>query len=210
MENDKDYIWDIFISYRRNTAVEIWIEKYFYPELMRWLPEELPPNKEPSIFFDKRIKPGTKWPNELRRALKCTNLLIPVLNSPYFGSPWCLAELNTILERERCLELSCEEQTEGLIYPIVFADGKYFSEDIKNIQYRDMKKYASVADAFRDSKEFLGFESEVKQVAKDIAYMLDKSHPFDQNWPVVEPQSIKKNLNKLVIENPRFAIGGIE
>jgi len=207
MNSFKEYIYDIFISYRRHTPVEVWVERYFYPELMKWLPEELPPMRKLNVFFDKRIKPGEKWPAKLCQALRCSRLLLPVLSSPYFGSPWCISELHSIQAREHYLKLSCEYQTDGLIYPVVFSDGKYFPDNIKHIQHRDMKKWASTAEAFESSKDFLTFESEVKQIARDISLMLDKSPPYDPNWPIVEVEE-KLNDPAMSMQPPRFTTGG--
>jgi len=199
MKNISEYDWLVFISYKRNTAVEHWLEKFFYPELEQWLKEELPPHQKPKIFFDKKIPIGNQWPDELQNAIKSSCILIPILNSPYFSSPYCLAELDSMLERQKVLKLSSNEMCSGLIYPIVFGDGKYFRKDISKIQSRCMKKFASTAPAFKKSKKYLDFQNEVKKIAIDICKMLESIPPFDSSWTVLDmtPENIIHPATKM-------------
>lgn len=200
-----EYIYDLFISYRCDNAVEAWVEKYLYPDLFERLRDELP--YVPKIFCEKNTIKGEKRNDRSRDALKCSRMLLPVLTTPYFGCPFCIAELDTILAREECLGLGGIKLTGGLIYPVKFSDGDYFREDIRRIEQRNMKKWALHADAFKETRMYVGFQSEVQHIAEDVVLMIKKSPPFDPTWPVIEPGNRLSHPAESM-EVPRFVDGG--
>ncbi|MEL6833861.1 MAG: TIR domain-containing protein [Bacteroidota bacterium] len=187
MENLSGYEYQLFISYKRNTAAEIWLDSFFYPELKKWLMEELPPGFNLKIFYDKQEIPvGSHWPKRLQHALKSSCILMPIFTSPYFSSSYCKAELESMLRRQTILGLDEDDFLNRLVYPIVFADGEHFPKDISRMQKRSMKEYASNASAFRESKKYILFEDEVKSIAADIGKILKTIPPFDSKWEVAE------------------------
>lgn len=209
MNEINDYQYNIFLSYCRNGAAEIWVREFFEPKLKLWLPEVLPPGSLPRIFLDKDIPTGSNWPQNLRDAIKCSRILLPVLNSQYFASKWCLAELDSMLAREKLLKRKKEiKETDSLIYPVVFCDGVYFRADIKKMQLKDMKKYACTISAYTKSENFVEFEQAVKEISEEISEILNKTPPFDPSWPIVVPEpnipEVPKNDQKIPMDPPRI------
>lgn len=181
------YEHDVFISYNRGGAIEKWVELYFAPVLRDRLVSVLPAT--PAVFFDKTIKSGQKWPAVLQRALAGSRILIAVLDAPYFSSEWCLAELDTMLAREKQLGLSCRAQTDGLIYPVVVGDGDHFRADMAAIQRRDMKTLTHTTEAFRGSPKYIAFEADMMALTDELAKMVSRAPPFDPKWPrLTNPQ----------------------
>ncbi len=142
----EDYRYDIFISYLhtnpngREAATYTWVREYVHPELERWLPESVPRGHQTQVFLDDiNIKIGTEWPLVLQQALQTSRCLLAVLSRQYFSSKWCLAEWNTMLEREKLLGLRTREKPSGLIYPIIFSgEEEDFDEAAKTIQQKDL------------------------------------------------------------------------
>lgn len=131
----EDYIYDVFVSYRHKPPVLDWIRNHFFPLLEQWLPNAMPVEHETRIFIDwDEIEIGAAWPAKLRQALKQSRCVLAVWAPEYFRSEWCLAEWQTIRERERLLGLGTEQQPEGLIYPVVFFDGEHFPQEARNAQ----------------------------------------------------------------------------
>jgi len=143
---EQDYEYDIFISYRRRQPVMDWMRYHFYPMLNERLPDCLP--YTPNVFIDWNIETGAEWSAELSRALKRSRCLVAIWSAEYFRSAWCLAEWQTMRERERILGLRSESNPAGLIYAVRFSDGKYFPQEARSIQYRDLGKWNSKYQQF--------------------------------------------------------------
>ncbi len=190
------YQYDVFVSYRHKQPVLDWLKYNFYPLLERWLPECMPIDHEPKIFIDWSIETGSDWPTVLCQALKQSRCLLPIWSPQYFRSKWCLAELYTMLERERKLGLRTSKSPSGLIYPVIFADGEHFPDEIKNIQFRDLRKWNSHFPSFNKTTEIVYFEQEVQYLCNELALMI-RHAPGWKNWPVVTPNKTRKINVKL-------------
>jgi TIR domain len=188
----QDYIYDVFISYRRKSPAGEWVRNHFYPLLQQWLPEWL--DYEPQIFVDfDGIETGSTWPMDLSNALSSARYLVPIWNPTYFRSAWCMAELKTMMERERLLGLRSQSQPQGLIYPVVFADGDSFPEDVKSIQRRDFHQWNTPYLAFQKTEPFLEFDRAMQSLVQELAGLLQKVPPWQENWPILTP-SVDPNV----------------
>src|SRR5262245_48735271 len=108
------YRYDVFISYARRGNVPDWVQNHFKPMLERCLDDEL---GRAEVFLDATMESGTRWLPELRDALLCSRVLVPVLSAQYFLSSWCIAELQSFLLRETGREVN-----QTLVMPVRFAD----------------------------------------------------------------------------------------
>jgi hypothetical protein len=65
MEMEQDYIYDIFLSYRRRPPVGDWVKYHFYPLLSKWLNQAMPRDTNgliyPVVFSD-----GEHFPPEAK------------------------------------------------------------------------------------------------------------------------------------------------
>ena len=181
-----EYEYDVFISYRRVSPTNDWVHNHLYPRLSEWLPTELPPNHNCKIFIDSSIETGSAWPERLRLALRTSRCLVAVWSPQYFSSAWCLAEWQTLLERERMLGLRTEENPSGLIYPVVFSDGQHFPEEANAIQQKDLRAFNIPWVVYRDTPRYVEFTEQIKTVAAELATMVQSAPPW-ADWPVVTP-----------------------
>jgi len=182
----QDYVYDIFISYRHKGPAYSWVTEYFHPLLEQWLPECVPVEYDVKIFIDSQIETGAEWPAKLRMALRKSRCLLPILSPEYFRSKWCQAELQTMRLREQLLGFRTEENPSGLIYSVVFASPELLPLEVQSIQPKNMSMWATTYSNFRSSINFESFESEMKNVCKELPQIIQRA-PAWQDWPVVTP-----------------------
>jgi hypothetical protein len=182
----QDYDYDIFISYRHRGPAYSWVKEFFHPSLEQWLPDFVPPEYDVKIFIDSQIETGAEWPAKLRQALRLSRCLLPILSPDYFRSKWCQAELQTMQRREQLLDLRTDQNPSGLIYSVVFASPEFFPPEIQRIQSKDMSPWATTFSNFKSSQNFPLFESEIKNVCKELRQFIQGA-PVWQDWPVVTP-----------------------
>lgn len=185
----EDYVYDVFVSYRHKPPVLDWIRNHFFPLLEQWLPNAMPVEHETRIFVDwDEIEIGAEWPAKLRQALKQSRCVLAVWAPEYFRSEWCLAEWQTIRERERLLGLGTERQPEGLIYPVIFFDGEHFPQEARNTQSRDLRQWNVPHSVFRETADYVHFDRQVQLLVEDLAKMIQRA-PAWQDWPVITPEA---------------------
>jgi hypothetical protein len=178
-----DYLYDIFVSYRRAGNVAGWVQTHLLDVLQNCLADEL--DRKPEIFIDKRIETGLFWPDEIEAGLRHSRLMIAVLSPPYFTSKWCMAEWASMTLREEALNLKS-----GLILPLVFSDGDKFPDAAKLRQGRSMKLWGYPYPQFSQSPAFLEFHDEVRNVAQEIVPRLDAVPPWNAQWPIRRPDLV--------------------
>lgn len=187
------YEFDIFISYRRTGNVAQWVQNHFEPRLRACLTDEL--IDEPRIFLDRDIEVGTRWPDELARALHRSHLLLAVWSPPYFVSRWCLAEWRTMLQREALLGI---DESRGLIYPIRFSDGDTFPLEAQNVQQEtSFKEWRLPYPQFAESQKYLDFHQAVVGLAERLAARLTSPPPWRPDWPTLRPDPDEPRLAQL-------------
>jgi hypothetical protein len=93
------YEFDIFISYRRTETVGRWVQNQLLPRLQDRLNEAAPAPVR--LSCDIQMETGVSWPDELKRRLARSGLLIMVCTADYFRSRWCMAEWQSFREREK-------------------------------------------------------------------------------------------------------------
>ncbi|MGA8574344.1 MAG: toll/interleukin-1 receptor domain-containing protein [Candidatus Cybelea sp.] len=176
-----DYLYDLFISYKRDGYSGLWVQNHFYPALEGWLVQEL---GTASIAFDQIQEPGKKWPEELRERLLHSRLLVCIWSAPYFRSDWCLAEWKSMAARE---ELFKGTLPSPLIYPIVYADGEHFPPEAKTTSAEvDLHEYGYPNVEFSRTPEYLRFHDKVKIIAQKLARRISQVPPWEAGWPVVD------------------------
>src|SRR5262249_27293181 len=95
------YEHEIFISYRRTDTIGRWVKNHLVPRLNSRLDEIAPENVR--IFCDYKMQSGTRWPDELKRQLRRSGLLLSIWSADYFRSDWCVAEWRSFRKREELL-----------------------------------------------------------------------------------------------------------
>ena len=169
------YLYDVFLSYKRNTLIEPWVKQYFLPHLRNWLEEERGGTK---IFFDQEcIDWGEKWKDRLREGLSSSKLLLAVCSPSYFRSPWCSFEWDTFILRERVAG------NRQLIIPITHNGRKHFPQIAKDLQAMDFSDCVSLMPAFSNDPKAMVFERKIRQLVPTIARVLKAAPDFQSSWP---------------------------
>ena len=183
------YEYDIFLSYPRKGQVCPWVHNHFLPLLRECLDSHL--ENEPRIFVDTAQPTGVQWPQNIKDALLHSQLLVAVWTPPYFRSQWCLAEWNTMLERESKLQHSGNNPHRGLVYPVVYSDGDHFDQRAKATQYRgDLTRFTYPYPCFKESSKYLLFHDAMMSIAEEIERHLLEIPGWQADWPFVEPDTI--------------------
>jgi hypothetical protein len=193
------YEYDVFISYQRDGAtVPAWVRTHFYPRLSELLDNQL--DYEAKIFFDEKVRGGSRWPTEIRNALQRTRILVPVCSPKYFVSEWCLAEWHSMAQREELAGTTTEGKQRVLIYPVLFCDSKNFPDYAHERQMHDLKKYNHHYPQFQDSLAYLDFHSEVTRIAEELDELIHQAPEWRPDWPVSTPVADPLSTSTL----PRF------
>jgi TIR domain len=179
------YTYDVFVSYSHRGSVLEWVRNHFHDTLVECLADVMP--RDPQVFIDFEQETGVHWPNNLRQALLESRYLLAVLSPPYFRSPWCLAEWQTMRSREQLVGLRTRNNPRGLIHAISYADGQHFSDDAKQTQWREMNQWAIPVPVFRETREFVVFYQEMRKMAGELAKQIERVPAWSETWPVVLP-----------------------
>lgn len=185
------YDYDVFISYSGRGSAPKWLLNNFHPKLQDCLIDQIAP--APRIFIDKRMARGVEWSEELKRALRHSKILLAVLSPPYFESPWCMAELHTMHEREKVLGLAGPDNPQGLIYPILYSDSENFpdEEGLLRRSWWDFKEFSTPELVFQESRDWPLFHRRVTEFAKDLVALLKQVPEWQPDWPVAkEPDPV--------------------
>lgn len=179
------YEYEVFVSYRRAPPVADWVHDHFKRLLMDWLGVERPVTTR--VFVDDTLETGVTWPLALKQTILRSCFLVPVFSPGYFSSQWCLAELHSMLARERELGMRTDENPEGLIFPVRFNDGEHFPEDIRAIQDLDLRRLNIPGEAFRRTERYVDLIDKIQEFTQLLAGKLDAAPPWRDGWPVEMP-----------------------
>ncbi|SCX26052.1 hypothetical protein DSM25558_3919 [Agrobacterium sp. DSM 25558] len=182
------YQWDVFLSYPRSQQVLPWIEKHFLPLLQGQLENLL--DYEPKIFVDFAQATGVRWPNNIRDALLRSRVMVAIWTPPYFRSDWCMAEWESMLEREKYLYDSGVIQAKGLVYPVVFSDGKNFHPRAKDTMHKDLSHLNYRHDCFRDSPKYLEFDDAIRAIAEELEGHISAAPNWNSAFPIINPDDV--------------------
>jgi hypothetical protein len=180
------YEFDVFISYSRGGNAFKWVRNHFHPRLTDCLADQLP--RRPNVFIDKEMEKGNHWPTLLEDALRRSKILVAVYAPPYFQSRWCTAEWQSMRRREELLGLTEPGRTQGLIYPILFADSENFPPEARYRSWWDFKQWAYPDPVFQETRGWLEFHEQVVAVATDLARLLPQVPDWRPDWPVDRPE----------------------
>lgn len=180
------YTYDVFLSYSRRNPVLPWVRDYFKPLLEEWLPQSMP--SQPEIFRDEEsIETGESWPYKLQQGLLKSKIVVAVLSPSYFRSPWCMAEWASIRQREIGLGLRTPAVPGGLLYPVCFHDGEHFSQDARDIQHKDLRKWNRASPAFPQTADYHDFIGEMQIIALEIAALIASAPAWRSDFPILTP-----------------------
>jgi hypothetical protein len=168
-----DYLYDVFISYRRHSEWTPWTREHVRNLLDAYLTQEL--GKSPDIFVDDRIVPGADWPRRLGDSLARARVLLAIFSGDYFGSDWCLHELD--LMHGRLLRFP----DSNLIVPVLGHDGHLIPVEIARLQPFDLSAFRNT-DLQRRTPRYEQFSDAVRNLAPHVASAIGTAPRFDPDW----------------------------
>lgn len=182
-----DYEYDVFLSYRRSPTSGVWVREHLAPLLSARLNDIAPANVRLSL--DQEIETGANWPEDLKRRLKSSKVLLAVWSADYFRSAWCMAEWESFRSRNQFLVQNNVTVGRNIIYPIRYSDGRFYHEDAKQVQCNhDFSDLNHATDSFRQSAKYLDFDDKVKAVADDLLEHILAAPAWRGDFPIVEPE----------------------
>ncbi len=117
------YRYDVFLSYARGGTVEPFVRDVFFEPFIRAL-REAHPHREPTVFLDEQsIRVGEHIPDEVRRALPQSRLMLAFLSPMYARKDWCLEEWSAF---------SGQSPAGGppRLYPLLVQDGDHLDPQV--------------------------------------------------------------------------------
>lgn len=167
--------YDVFVSYRNDDPVRVWVRRDFGPlfagrlvELLGW----------PKVFFDyKDLQAGDVLKVELRDALLSSRILIPVWSPAYFFSRWCVSELQAF-----------RAQQHGVVVPVLFANRGGLPDEFRDdVLMADFTEYAFTARGWRKTSSYVQFEKRVQDLAATVAKRLTMAKTSRPPFPDLLP-----------------------
>jgi hypothetical protein len=127
-------------------------------------------------------KVGADCVDDLGEHLATSAILIPILSKDYFGSDWCLHELDLMLGR-----------TEGAppIIPIDINASDSIPDRLKRVQPAQFDKYR-IACLCEGTPLYQEFSIAVKGLAPPIAQAVDNAPPCELAWIKQHQQRFKQ------------------
>ncbi|GAA3045903.1 toll/interleukin-1 receptor domain-containing protein [Actinokineospora globicatena] len=176
------YEYDVYISYdRESETVSPWVRHHFYPRLKELLNDNLP--KKVQVFFDQEVGIGAKWPDALYEALRCTRVLVAVLSPMYFESEWCVAEWDSMVQREEDMGM----HTYGLIYPVTYSDSRHFPDWATRRRPLDLRPWNQPPINYQDTHAYFDFRKAVERLAESMVDAVLKPPDWQPDWPILQP-----------------------
>lgn len=179
---DKDYQYDVFLSYTRSNLVGEWVQDYFSELFEEYLASAL--GRPARIFKDTQsIFTGDAWPLRIKEALAYSKCLVAVISPSYFRSIWCLKECHIMLAREVVEGFGISGNGSGLVIPVIARDGKHHPKYMRDIQSVDFKRFVKKGGAFTNSPRYIEFQDKMEEWTEQVAIAIEKAPPWKSTWP---------------------------
>lgn len=172
------YQYHFFYSYKRHPNTNAW-HSFVAKELARLVGENLALGKDAEYFFDQvDIKTGDVWNNRISGALKTSRCAVCLLSPNYFQSSFCVAELNTFINRSRITG-------SALVVSASCHDGENFPRSFLDTwQYAEFQPYMNPSQGFWKTEKASEFMSVLARFADDLSEKIDCSPIYSDDFPI--------------------------
>jgi hypothetical protein len=165
------YEYHVFVSYRRELLWTPWTRDHFKRLLTSYLQQEL--KEPPRIFVDERIEIGADYVNTLADGLAKSRAFVALFSGDYFSSPWCLHELDLMLDRSGGHPRS--------IFPVLVHDCEDLPSPIDRVQSVDFKEFRNT-HLCETSSKYENFSNAVRTFAPQLAQVIRNAPAFKNSW----------------------------
>ncbi len=201
-----DYKHDIFISYIRDDETLLWLNRHFIPLLKQFLKLEL--GYKPEIFLDvHQIETGVTWPISLGENIGNSRILIALWTKTYLNSNWCTAEMSHMLKREFDCGYRQDQNSNGLVIPVIVHDGETLPPPLLIGQTLDIKDCFNSRMSI-DSPKAEVLADRIKEAAVGIAHQIMNVPKWKEDWNIDARNNFYtqyyKNFEPTQIVVPRY------
>lgn len=169
-----DYLYDVFVSYKRHPEWTAWTRDHFRTLLEAYLTQSLP--HPARIFVDERIEVGADWVDTLATSLARSRIMVAIFSADYFRAPWCIHELDLMVGRS-----VAASGANGLVFPIVVHDGELIPKEVRRIQMENLSEFR-IAGMLKDTHDYHNFSKRMSKIAPSVAASVQKAPPFEEKW----------------------------
>lgn len=177
-QGEADYEYHVYLSYRRGSQEEKWLDTHFLGELREWLGFNLTADR-PTIFYDHNDK-RSAWNPVVVDAIRRSRCLVAIASPGYWHSPECVAELETFRQRQKLANKT-------LALGVVFGGDE---PSIKEVKWENFTDYAKTYKGYSNSGEYGYFEDATKKLSERLAHLIADAPEFDVAWPVITPGAL--------------------
>ena len=124
--------------------------------------------------MDDRIHIGADYVATLADSLAYSRAMVAIFSADYFTSPWCLHELDLMLDRAGGVP--------GLIVPVVVHDCEDLPLPVSRIQCADLKQFR-ITKMNMEGQTYEEFSSAIGKIAPDLCRAIRSAPAFDIAWP---------------------------
>jgi hypothetical protein len=185
----------MFISYKRQECWTPWTRDHFKKLLQGYLQQDL--GRAPEIFVDERITVGSDWVDSLAEHLACSRVLVAIFSADYFGSDWCVHELDLMLERSQAIPHAKADDAR-LIIPVIVHDGDLIPVPVKRIQPDHLEKYR-IAYINESTSDYHDFSKAIRDLSPMVANAVTSAPDFEAKWM----DHHKERLNRIFDESEK-------
>ena len=170
------YRFSAFLSYKRDADPDAdkWHE-WSAGKIASYLRTNAGLPSKTEVFVDRNnIPDGSYWRDRLQKALHHSPVLIAYVSPAYFKSPYCMAELQTFMDRE-----DAEGFPRGaLIHMAAIADPSTFSGNSSEFQLKNFQDFYSPSESFSETRLASDYSTALREFCVPIAQKFG-----DQNFP---------------------------
>jgi hypothetical protein len=174
---------DVFISYKRGSINEQWLDQIFLPLFTAYLDASL--DNEPQIFVDRtNIINGTNWDVKIAYELAHSKCMVSILSPSYFvkRSEWCVKEFLSMKYREEVLGLTPDGSPPCLVWPVMLQSIEKKPPIIHTIQMKDYSEYNRVGEGFKKSEAYYNFQTALQNDCETIVDIINHAPDWQQEW----------------------------
>jgi Trypsin len=190
VDETRGYLHDVLISYPRNGEVERWVNSRFLGRFKEALQEQL--GQQKVSYQPPGALPTTNWDVPVSQAIRTSKTLLAVLSRQYFLQGICLAELESMIQRQVDEGMGTHSNPRRLVHAIVAHDCERDSAILIPEPYdgkllvTDFKEWA-YNHSLQGGRRNRGYEDALRTITADIAESAEAAPTWRPGFPFKTP-----------------------
>lgn len=171
-----NYSYDVYISYRRANQWPSFVTQHFLPIFEHWLGAEL--GYPPQVFCDNDIEVDGPWPLRFATSLAASKIMVCLWSGQYFSSPWCSAELASMLARRELIKRVSEPPPQLIFAAIIHGNPP---SELHNIEAIDIRNFSNPWMA-PNSLMAERLSNSILKLSVSVARAIERVPHYDPSW----------------------------